>query len=42
MEPPVFMDLAQRLEQRHPPLGDRHLPLNVAFMEAAAWVSLRR
>jgi Fe-S-cluster containining protein len=42
IEPPVFMDLARRLEQRHPPLGDRHLPLNVAFLEAAAWLTLRR
>ncbi|MFH1469126.1 MAG: YkgJ family cysteine cluster protein [Pseudomonadota bacterium] len=39
--PPVYVDLAQRLEQRHPPLGNRHLPLNQAFLEAAAWLSLR-
>jgi Fe-S-cluster containining protein len=39
--PPVYADLARRLEQRYPPLGTRHLPLNLALLEAAQWLSLR-
>ncbi len=39
--PPVYADLAQRLEQRYPPLGSQHLPLNLAFLQAAQWLSLR-
>jgi Fe-S-cluster containining protein len=39
--PPVYADLAQRIEQRYPPLGSQHLPINQAFYQAAQWLALR-
>ncbi len=39
--PPIYADLAQRLEQRYPPLGSQHLPINQAVFQAAQWLSLR-